>query len=87
MHSLETLRKHQLAINLFTPEGFRCFLPAFMTQTLDAWSETCLIPFLITKHFIPLSENEDPRRKRDYALRIAGFTPAQRAAIIAYLRE
>ncbi len=63
MHTLEGLRKHQLAITLFTPEAFRYFLPAFMTQSLGAWSDTCLIPFLITKQFLPLREDEATQRR------------------------
>jgi hypothetical protein len=87
IHSLEGLRKHQLAICLFTPEAFQYFLPAFLTQTLDSWSETCLIPFLITKQFIPLRADESKERQEYHAKRAAGFTAAQRAAIVAYLRE
>jgi len=86
VHSLESLRKHQLALSLFTPEAFRYFLPAFMTRTLDAWSETCLIPFLITKQFLPLREEENPHRQQHREQRLTILSPAQRAAVIAYLR-
>lgn len=86
-HSLEGLRKHQLALSLFTPEAFQYYLPAFMSQTVDAWSETCLIPFLITKQFLPLRADENQARQEYHAKHIASFTPAQRNAIIAYLRE
>lgn len=85
-HTLENLRKHQLALSLFTPEAFQYFLPAYMLATLDAWCETCLIPFLITKQFLPPRSDEDPRRQEHHAKRMALFTPAQREAIIAYLR-
>jgi hypothetical protein len=86
-HTLETLRKHQLAISLFTPEAFQYFLPAFMINTLGAWTDTCLIPFLITKQFLPLRPEEPPARQQYHARRIEIFSRPQRSAIIAYLRE
>jgi len=86
-HTLESLRKQQLALSLFTPEAFRYFLPAYMTRTLDAWQDTCLIPFLITKQFLPPRSDENPQRQEHHAKLVGGFSAAQRAAIVAYLRE
>ncbi len=85
--NLEALRKHQIAISLFTHEAFQYFLPAFMIHSLGAWGDTYLIPFLITKQFLPLRPAENAARQAHHAKRTALFSSPQRSSIIAYLRE
>ncbi|MCX7885659.1 MAG: hypothetical protein N3B01_00170 [Verrucomicrobiae bacterium] len=85
-HTLKRLCEYQLAISSFTPEAFLYFLPAYMLQSLDAWGSSALIPFLITKQFLPPRMSEDPQRIQAHAKRMALLSPAQRQAVIAYLR-
>lgn len=86
-HTLDSLQKHQLAVSLFTPDAFQYYLPAYMLQSLDAWLDTCLIPFLLTKQFLPPHPEESKTKKNQYAKRCAIFNAQQRQAVILYLRE
>ena len=86
-HDLASLQKHQLAVSLFTPEAFQFFLPAYMIRSQGAWLDTCLIPFLLTKQFLPPAAGENAAKEAHYVRRSTAFSPAQRQAIVGYLRE
>jgi hypothetical protein len=72
---------------VFTPEAFQYFLPAFLLRSLGAWEDTCLMPFLIAQHFLLPKPGGDPVRQQNRLRCLAILTPAQRQAIVAYLRE
>jgi hypothetical protein len=85
-HPLDSLQKHQMALSLFSAEALQYYLPAFLLRSLDAWEETCLVPFLITQQFLPSKPGDDIPSQQHRAKRQAIFTGPQRRAIVAYLR-
>lgn len=87
-HSLEHIRKHVAAIFQFSPPALHYFLPSFMLRSLGAWEETCLVPFLIMRLFAEGPEAKPAAGHDGYRVeRWTLFTPAQRRAVAAYLRE
>ncbi len=74
------------AINLFSAEALRYFLPGFMLASLEHWKEADLIPDWILYSWLP-PEAGETEAKRHRIERQSIFSPIQKAAIAAYLRE
>jgi hypothetical protein len=86
-HSLEKLLQFPTAIYQFTPAALRYYLPAFMTNSLGQWEETCLLPFLIMRQFAPLPDGSKTQPTAEQLERWSMLSPEQRLALAAYLRE
>ncbi len=78
--SVDELRKHHVALSLFTPEAFHYFLPAFMLVSLDSYEKGDVIPDAIRFHFEYAHECQG-----HFAVRMSKLSPPQRKAIIDYL--
>jgi hypothetical protein len=76
----EDLRRHHTALALFTPEAFQYFLPAFMLASLSSFENGDVLPDAIRFYFEYSNEI-----KGHFPVRISGFSPPQREAIIGYL--
>ncbi|HWY78086.1 MAG TPA: DUF6714 family protein [Verrucomicrobiae bacterium] len=79
-HAVDALRKHHVALSLFTPEAFHYFLPAFMLVSLDSYEKGDVIPDAIRFHFEYAHECQG-----HFAVRMSKLSPGQRKAIIDYL--
>ena len=86
-HTVAELQQHQSVLPLFTPEALQYFLPAFMLVSLGAWREADDIPFSIMYICLPPDPSEEPGLQQHARERFEIFTPRQREAIAAYLRE
>jgi hypothetical protein len=86
-HTVAELQQYQSVLPLFTPEALRYFLPAFMLVSLGAWREADDIPFSILYMCLPSDPSEEAGLKQHRRERFDIFTPRQREAIAAYLRE
>lgn len=69
---VEQLRYNEAALTLFTPDAFHYYLPAFMLATLHDPAEADVIPDGIRSNI-----------KRE---RVGSFNPAQRDAVLRFLR-
>ncbi|MDB6112373.1 MAG: hypothetical protein JWR69_4123 [Pedosphaera sp.] len=76
----EELRKHHVALSLFTPEAFHYFLPAFMLASIDSYEKGDVIPDAIRFHFEYAQEIQG-----HFTMRMSKLSGAQRKAIIDYL--
>src|SRR5215471_13275130 len=86
-HTVGELQQYQSVLPLFTPQALQYFLPAFMLVSLGAWREADDIPFSILYLCLPSDTSEDAGLQQHRRERYAIFTPRQREAIAAYLRE
>jgi hypothetical protein len=75
------------ALNLFTPQALRYFLPGYMLASLGHWKEADLTPAWILYGWLPTEKVETEAQRDNRIKRQSIFSPAQRAAIAAYLRE
>jgi hypothetical protein len=86
-HTVAELQQYQSVLPLFTPEALQYFLPAYMLVSLEAWREADDIPFSILCVCLPPDPREDAGLRQHRRERFVIFTPRQREAIAAYLRE
>jgi hypothetical protein len=77
---VEEMRKHHVALSLFTPEAFHYFLPAFMLASIDSYEKGDVIPDAIRFHFEYAQEI-----RGHFTVRMSKLSAAQRKAIIDYL--
>ena len=80
--SAEDLRGEADSLTLFSPEGFRFFLPAFIRAVLLGYGTADLIPDVIVWKFIP---TVDPALSSYYEDRIRLLTRAQRQAVTDFI--
>ena len=74
-------RHYHGALNVFTPEAFQFFLPAFMLASVEAYDRQDIIPDSIRVQFEFILEHKDY-----FAHRVSKFTPQQRKTITEFLR-
>lgn len=86
-HTVAELQQYQSVLPLFTPEALQYFLPAYMLVSLGAWREVDDIPFSIMYMCLPSDPSEEAGLQEHGRVRFEIFTPRQREAIAAYLRE
>jgi hypothetical protein len=86
-HSIKELQQQQWALSFFSPQALQYFLPAYMMASLDHWYEADNIPSSILYAWLPGEVNETEAMRQYRIERQSIFSPAQRAAIAAYLRE
>ena len=86
-HSIEELQKQQSALSFFSPQALQYFLPAYMIASLGHWHEADNIPSSILYGWLPEKIDETEAMRQYRIERQMIFSPAQRAAIAAYLRE
>ena len=79
-YTVEEMRKHHVALSLFTPEAFHFFLPAFMLVSIGSYERGDVIPDATRFHFEYSQE-----MRSHFAVRMSKFSPEQRQAIIEYL--
>src|SRR6202044_1813734 len=75
------------ALSLFTPHALRYFLPGYMLASLGHWEEADMIPSSILYRWLPEQADETEVMKQYRIARQSIFSPSQRRAIAAYLRE
>jgi hypothetical protein len=79
----EIIGAHSQALPLFTPAGFRYYLPAYMMATIDAPDPEALRDFVVFNLAPP---RRPTGRKADFFQARAGqFTAAEREAIRSFL--
>jgi Leucine-rich repeat (LRR) protein len=78
-HDPKALNYHAVALSFFQPEAFIYYLPAFLLAEVDGNGPGGSIVF----HLSPSNLNREWGAK--YRTTMAGFTPAQRAALVEYL--
>jgi hypothetical protein len=81
------LHDFSAALSLFTPHALRYFLPGYMIASLGYWEEADMIPSSILYRWLPGEADEKEAMRQYRTARQSIFSPAQRAAIAAYLRE
>ncbi|HEY6167580.1 MAG TPA: DUF6714 family protein [Verrucomicrobiae bacterium] len=75
-------RHYHGALNVFTPEAFHYYVPAFMFASLDSNDRHDIIPDSIRYHF------EFALEHREYFhIRMSKFSAAQKKVITEFLRE
>jgi hypothetical protein len=75
-------RHYHGALNVFTPEAFHYYLPAFMFASIDSYDKHDIIPDSIRYHL------EFNLEHRDYFnVRMSKFSPAQKRVITEFLRH
>jgi hypothetical protein len=84
---LPELHGFHAALSLFTPQALQYFLPGYMLASLGHWEEADMIPSSILYRWLP-GEADEKAAMRQYRIeRQSIFSPAQRTAVAAYLRE
>jgi len=86
-HSIHELQKQQSALSFFSPEALQYFLPAYMLASLGHWEEADMIPWSILYRWLPEKVDETEVMRQYRIARQSIFSPTQRTAIAAYLRE
>jgi hypothetical protein len=80
--SIADARHYHGALNVFTPEAFHYYLPAFMFASIEGYDNHDIIPDSIR------SQLEFNLEHRDYFdVRMSKFTPAQKRVITEFLRQ
>ncbi len=74
-------RHYHGALNVFTPEAFQFFLPAFMLASVESYDRQDIIPDSIRVQFEFILEHKDY-----FAQKISNFTPLQKKTITEFLR-
>jgi hypothetical protein len=75
------------ALSLFTAHALQYFPPGNMLASLEHWKEADLTPDWILYQWLPEKTDETEAMRRYRIERQSIFSPAQRKAIAAYLRE
>jgi hypothetical protein len=75
------------ALNFFTPQALKYYLPGFMLASLGLWREADLIPQWILGGWRPGDDGETEAMRKYRIERQSIFSSSQRQAIAAYLRE
>ncbi len=81
-HEIKALRQHEVGLTFFTPEAFAYYLAAYMLAVIDDASAADVISDGIVFN---LSPSRRQSKSDPYLARVACLSPAQRAAVIAYL--
>lgn len=96
---LATLLNYHIDMPIMTPEAFRYYLPAFMLAVLFFYQHSGTLPMSLLHNLTPpdasslhdYMEKTQPSSKRsqidEFLNRVSAFTPAERAAIRAYLES
>jgi len=80
--SMADARHYHGALNVFTPEAFQYFVPAFMGASIEAYDKHDIIPDSIRYHL------EFALEHREYFhVRMSKFSGTQRRIITDFLRE
>jgi hypothetical protein len=80
--SVADARHYHGALNVFTPEAFQYYLPAFMFASIDNYDKHDIIPDSIRYH---LEFNLEHREY--FNVRMSKFSPAQKRVITEFLRQ
>ena len=75
-------KENEPGFNVFTPEAFQYFLPAFMFASIDSYDKHDIIPDSIRYH---LEFNLEHREY--FNVRMSKFSPAQKRVITEFLRQ
>ena len=78
---------YQSSLSFFTPAALQYFLPAYMIASLRKWELADMIPSSILYGWLPGNIDETEAMRQFRIERQSIFSPAQRGAIAAYLRE
>jgi hypothetical protein len=80
--SVADARHYHGALNVFTPEAFQYFVPAFMSASIEAYNNHDIIPDSIRLQLEFALEHKDY-----FHVRMSKFTTAQRKVMTDFLRE
>lgn len=81
---LEVIIQEKLSLPLFTPEGFRFYLPAFLCAALLYPDQVDILPRNIIFNLTP--PDEEGAEMEEFLKKISGFTKEQIDVIKAYVK-